>query len=66
MTWSNVPSWPGGRLELARAVKDPKIVQMMETNGFAPVGNTPDESAKSLRAEVDLNRDLVRKFPDIK
>lgn len=52
--------------EIARAVKDPKIVQMMETNGFAPVGNTPDEFAKSLRAEVDLNRDLVRKYPDIK
>ena len=52
--------------EIARAVKDPKIVQMMESNGFAPIGNTPEEFAKSLRAEVDLNRDLVRKYPDIK
>lgn len=52
--------------EISRAVKDPKIVQMMESNGFTPVGNTPDEFSKSLRAEVELNRELVRKYPDIK
>lgn len=52
--------------EVARAVKDPKIVQLIESNGFVPVGNTPEEFAKALRAEVEQNREIVRKYPDIK
>ena len=52
--------------EIARAVKDPKIVQLMETNGFMPVGNAPDQFATALRGEVDQNRELVRKYPDIR
>ncbi|HSV82601.1 MAG TPA: tripartite tricarboxylate transporter substrate binding protein [Ramlibacter sp.] len=52
--------------EIARAVKDPKIVQLMETNGFTPVANAPDQFAAALRSEVDQNRELVRKYPDIR
>jgi tripartite-type tricarboxylate transporter receptor subunit TctC len=52
--------------EIARAIKDPKIAQMIESNGFTAVGNTVDEFAQSLRAEVEQNRELVRKYPDIK
>jgi tripartite-type tricarboxylate transporter receptor subunit TctC len=52
--------------EIAKALKDPKIVQMIESNGFTPVGNTPEEFAKALRDEVAQNGELVRKYPDIK
>ncbi len=52
--------------EIARAMKDPKIAQMIESNGLAAVGNTPEEFGKALRAEVELNGEIVRKYPDIR
>jgi tripartite-type tricarboxylate transporter receptor subunit TctC len=52
--------------EIAKAMKDPKVAQMIESNGFTPIGNTPEEFSRELRAEVDQNRELVRKYPDIK
>jgi tripartite-type tricarboxylate transporter receptor subunit TctC len=52
--------------EIARAMKDPKVAQLIESNGFTAVGNTPEEFAKALREEIDLNREIVRKYPDIR
>lgn len=52
--------------EIARAMKDPKITQLIESNGFTVVGNTPEEFGKALRDEITLNRELVRKYPDIR
>lgn len=52
--------------EIARALKDPKIVQLIESNGFVPVGNSPEDFAKALKAEVTQNAEIVRKYPDIK
>jgi len=52
--------------EIARANRDAKIIQLIESNGFTPFASTPDEFAKSLREEVELNREIVRKYPDIK
>ena len=52
--------------EIAKAMKDPKVAQLIESNGFTPVGNTPEEFARELKAEIDQNRELVRKYPDIK
>lgn len=52
--------------EIGRAIRDPKIQQLMETNGFTPLGNTPEQFATMLRTEVDQNRELVRKYPDIR
>lgn len=51
--------------EVARAIKDPKIQEMIESNGFTPLGNSSEDFAKSLRDEVEQNRELVRKYPDI-
>jgi len=52
--------------EIVRAMRDPKIMQLIESNGFTAIGNTPDEFARSLREEVQQNEELVRKYPDIK
>ncbi len=52
--------------EVPRAMKDPKIAQLVESNGFSVLANTPDEFSKMLRAEIEANADIVRKFPDIK
>ncbi len=52
--------------EIPRALKDPKIAQLVESNGFSLLANTPDEFVKMVRAEVEANADIVRKFPDIK
>lgn len=52
--------------EIARAMKDPKVQQLIESNGFAPIADTPEQFAKTVRDEVEQNRDIVRKYPDIK
>lgn len=52
--------------EVARAIKDPKIVQMIESNGFSPLGNSPAEFARALRGEVEMNAEIVRKYPEIR
>jgi tripartite-type tricarboxylate transporter receptor subunit TctC len=52
--------------EVARAIKDPKITQLIESNGFIPVGNSSEDFAKALRSEVELNGEIVRKYPDIR
>jgi tripartite-type tricarboxylate transporter receptor subunit TctC len=52
--------------EVTRAMKDPAIAKLIETNGFGPIGNTPEQFAKAVQDEVEQNREIVRKFPDIK
>lgn len=52
--------------EINKALKDPKILQLIEANGFTPEGSTPQDFAKMLRAEVAQNGELVRKYPDIR
>jgi len=52
--------------EVVRAMKDPKIAQLIESNGFNAVGNTPEEFSKALREELEQNRELLRKYPDIR
>ena len=59
-----VAAWVGR--ELVRAVKDPKITGMIESAGFTVLGNTPEEFAAMLRAEVEGNAEIVRKYPDIR
>jgi len=52
--------------EVTRAMRDPKVAQLIEANGFASIGNSPDEFSRDLRAEVEDNRELLRKYPDIR
>jgi tripartite-type tricarboxylate transporter receptor subunit TctC len=52
--------------EIIRAVKDPKIAQMIAEQGYVLEATTPAEFSKQLRAEVEANRILARKYPDIK
>lgn len=52
--------------EITRALKDPKLAKQIEGFGFVPLGNTPEEFAKQLRAEVVENGDIVKKFPDLR
>jgi tripartite-type tricarboxylate transporter receptor subunit TctC len=46
--------------EIAEAVKDPKFVERLETYGVDPVGNTPEEFAKTIAADVALWADAVK------
>ena len=52
--------------EFARALADPKIVQMMTDFALAPVPAGAAVFATELRAEVAENRALVKKYPDIR
>ncbi len=52
--------------EIARALKEPKIIQMIESNGLTPVGNTPEEFMKELKTELELNTEVIRKYPEIR
>lgn len=52
--------------EVSRAMKDPAIAKLIESNGFAPIGDTPEQFAKLVREETEQNREIVRKYPDIK
>ncbi len=38
--------------EIAAAVKDPKFIERLETYGVDPVGDTPEEFAKTIAADV--------------
>lgn len=51
---------------LRRAVRDPKITEMIESNGYQVVANTQAEFAKSFRTEVDENKAMVKKYPEIR
>ncbi len=52
--------------EVTRAMKDPKVQQLIESNGFSPIGDTPEQFAKTVRDELEQNREIVRKYPDIR
>lgn len=52
--------------EVTKAMKDPAIAKLIETNGFAAIGDTPEQFAKLAREETEQNREIVRKYPDIK
>jgi len=52
--------------ELVRAVKDPKVVKLIEDSGFTMVASSPEEFAKALRSEVDTNAAILKKYPDIR
>jgi tripartite-type tricarboxylate transporter receptor subunit TctC len=46
--------------EFARAVKDPKFVEQLDTNGVEPLGLTPDEFAKFLADDIALWAEAVK------
>ena len=46
--------------EIAAAVKDPKFIERLETYGVDPVGNTPDEFARTIATDVALWSDAVK------
>lgn len=52
--------------EFARALSDPKILQMIADLSLAPVPTGAALFASELRAEVTENRTLVKKYPDIR
>ena len=43
------------------ALKDPKVVKMLDEQGSAPSGNTPEEFAKEIQAQYDWAKDVVKK-----
>jgi tripartite-type tricarboxylate transporter receptor subunit TctC len=63
-TPQNVITWMSR--ELARAVKDPKVREIVEKGGFTVLGNTSEEFAKMLRADLEANAEIVKKYPDIR
>jgi tripartite-type tricarboxylate transporter receptor subunit TctC len=52
--------------EIGRAMKDPNIAQIMNNQTYTVIANTPAEFTSQLRAEVDENRTLIQKYPDIR
>ncbi len=45
--------------EVARAVKDPGVIERMGNQGIDPVGNTPEEFAAAIKADVALWTEAV-------
>ncbi|WP_144636563.1 tripartite tricarboxylate transporter substrate binding protein BugE [Bordetella genomosp. 13] len=43
------------------ALKDPKVIKMLDEQGSAPSGNTPEEFAKEIQAQYDWAKDVVKK-----
>lgn len=43
------------------ALKDPKVVKVLEEQGSAPSGNTPEEFAAEIKTRYDRARDVVKK-----
>lgn len=52
--------------EVSRAMKDPKIVQLLTSNGMVSVASAPEEFAKKLHAEIEQNKQILHKYPDIR
>jgi len=46
--------------EVARAVKDPKIAERLIANGVDPLGNSPDEFAAQIAADIALWAEAVK------
>jgi tripartite-type tricarboxylate transporter receptor subunit TctC len=45
--------------EVARAVKEPAVIEHMGNQGIDPIGNTPDEFAAAIKADVALWTEAV-------
>ena len=43
------------------ALKDPKVIKVLEEQGSAPSGNTPEEFAAEIQTQYDWARDVVKK-----
>jgi len=43
------------------ALKDPKVIQILDEQGSAPSGNTPEEFAKEIQTQYDWALDVVKK-----
>jgi len=46
--------------EIARAVKDPKMAELLAGDGFAPLGNSPEEFAAMIAADIAFWGEAVR------
>jgi tripartite-type tricarboxylate transporter receptor subunit TctC len=46
--------------EVARAVKDPKFVERLASDGFDPIGNRPDEFASMIADDIAFWADAVK------
>jgi tripartite-type tricarboxylate transporter receptor subunit TctC len=46
--------------EIALAAKDPRVMERLNAQGIEPVGNSPDEFAATLAADVILWREAVQ------
>lgn len=52
--------------EFVRAMRDPAILQIVAAQNYTLIGNSPSQFAGELKAEVEDNRALVKKYPDIR
>lgn len=43
------------------ALKDPKVIEVLDQQGSAPSGNTPEEFAKEIKEQYDWAKDIVKK-----
>ena len=43
------------------ALKDPKVIQILDEQGSAPSGNTPEEFTKEIKTQYDWALDVVKK-----
>ncbi|MBV7481561.1 tripartite tricarboxylate transporter substrate binding protein BugE [Bordetella sp. BOR01] len=43
------------------ALKDPKVIKVLDEQGSAPSGNTPEEFAKEIQEQYDWAKDIVKK-----
>jgi tripartite-type tricarboxylate transporter receptor subunit TctC len=61
MAPANTPKDIVNRLsaEVARAVKDPGVIERMGNQGIDPIGNTPEEFAAAIKADVALWTEAV-------
>lgn len=45
----------------AKVLKDPEVIAILEKQGAAPSGNTPEEFAKEIKTQYDWAKDVVEK-----
>ena len=46
--------------EVARAVKDPRVIERLASQGIDPIGNSPEEFAAAIKADVLLWTEAVK------
>lgn len=52
--------------EITRAIKSPEIAKMVADQTLTMIASTPAEFAAQMKKEVEENRVLVKKYPDIR